>query len=67
MRAQFILEKNDSLKGMIYAEGHALNAEAAELCTKKYSAKTACKFSAYTYQRITHNSCPFNEKKPKLK
>ena len=67
MRTQFIQEKNDNLKGMIYAEGHALNAEVSEIYAEKHGAKTPCKCGAYIHQRITHNSCPLNKKKPNLK
>ena len=63
MRAQFTQEKNDNLKGMIYVEGHALNAEKEELYGNKHGVKTPCKCGTYTHQRITHNSCPFNKKK----
>ena len=51
---------------MIYAEGHALNAETAELYGNKHSVKTPRKCGAYTYQRITCNSFSFNENKQKL-
>lgn len=63
MRTQFIQEKNDNLKGMIYAEGHPLNTEAVEIYAKKHGSKTSCKCVAYTHQRTNHNSCPLNEKK----
>ena len=67
MRAQFIQEKNDNLKGMIYVEGHTLDAETAELYGNKHGAKTSCKCGVYTHQRIIHNLCQFNMKKQKLK
>ena len=50
MRTQFIQERNDSLQGMIYAEGHALNAETAGR-NAKLIAKKLCKCSDYTHQR----------------
>ena len=61
MGTQFREEPANNFRGMIYAEGHALNEETTGL-NMKLPGKKPCKCGAYTHQRTTHISCPLNKK-----